>query len=123
MHHLLQGKHVRFILILLSAVLASVLLLMGVQGYVRWQGKQYFGEITRLTDSGFVITDAKVKERMIEITSQTVVRRGVQREQDGFRVGDHVVVVGEMGAGGQIRAALIRIVKNSTKILPSRRAP
>ena len=105
-----------FILALFGVLLASGLFFMGVRSYMRWQEEQhYFGEIVRLTDGGFVISDAKSKESIIDLGEQTMVRLGTRILQNGLQVGDHVIVIGKRSADGHVKAALIRIVENTKK--------
>jgi len=82
---------------------------------MRWQGSQYFGQIVRITDSGFVISDAKAKERIIDIDQKTAIRRGRQPQGGGLQVGERVIVVGKIGAGGHVHASLIRIVEDGPR--------
>ncbi|MEK7649875.1 MAG: DUF5666 domain-containing protein [Patescibacteria group bacterium] len=91
---------------------ALILLLMGVHNYLRWQGSQYFGEVLRMTEGGFVVSDIKVGERTIDVGQETVVRRGRQEQDDGLQVGDRVMIVGESTPSGHIRAGLIRIIED-----------
>ncbi|OGZ45789.1 MAG: hypothetical protein A3C84_00765 [Candidatus Ryanbacteria bacterium RIFCSPHIGHO2_02_FULL_48_12] len=121
--HLFKDKYVRMVLVLLGILLAIVLSLMGVRGYMRWEDRQYFGEIIRITDMGFVITDSIVKERIIDVSDQTVVKKGPHTEQDGFHVGDHVIIVGEASTDGHVQATLVRIVENNQDIILPRRKP
>ncbi|OGI21506.1 MAG: hypothetical protein A2808_00495 [Candidatus Moranbacteria bacterium RIFCSPHIGHO2_01_FULL_55_24] len=85
---------------------------IGAHSYLRWQGNHYFGEVIQITESGFVLSDAKAHERIIDTDKQTVVKEGVRTQQDGLQIGDQVIVVGEEKATGHIKAVLIRIIED-----------
>ena len=83
----------------------------GIRGFMRWDESQYFGKILSMTESGFVISDVKTKERVIDTTDQTVIKKGIRREQGALRVGDQVIVIGSTAFDGHVQASLVRVVE------------
>lgn len=72
-------------------------------------GHGAFGEIIELNDFGFVIKGQGDVERIVITTDDTVVKKGRETVEDGFKVGDSVTIIGSPNEEGQIEAKLIRL--------------
>jgi hypothetical protein len=77
-----------------------------------------FGEIIELKDNGFVIKGRGDTEKLIVITSDTVIKIGMETVEDGLKIGDRVVVIGSPNSEGQIEAKLIRTFAGEEIKLP-----
>jgi len=71
-----------------------------------------FGEIIKINDSDFVIKGRNDMEKVVIITKDTLIKKGMTTiKKDELKVGDNVVVIGSPNEQGQIEAKLIRIFK------------
>lgn len=113
------GSYTRSILMLVGGLFLVAAVCLGIRGFMRWDESQYFGKILRMTDSGFAISDVKTKERIVDITDQTVVKKGIHREQGSLRVGDQVMVIGGTAFDGHVKASLVRVVEVKKNSSPS----
>lgn len=83
-------------------------------------GHGAFGSIIELNDTGFVIQGRGDVEKVIIITSDTIIKQGRETIEDGLKVGGKVTIIGSPNDEGQIEAKLIRIfnegeIKSSNK--------
>lgn len=87
-------------------------------------GHGVFGEIIELNDSGFVVKGRGDIEKVVVTTGDTVVKKGRETAEDGFKVGDRVTIIGSPNEEGQIEAKLIRIFDGEkTSMLHKRSRP
>jgi hypothetical protein len=69
-----------------------------------------FGEIIKINDSDFVIKGQGDVEKVIIITKDTVIKKGMTTiKTEELKVGNQVVVIGSPNEEGQIEAKLIRL--------------
>ena len=73
------------------------------------EGHGAFGEIIELKDEGFIIKGRGDIEKIVIITEDTVIKKGMESVKNGLEVGDQIVVIGSPNEEGQIQAKLIRI--------------
>lgn len=86
-------------------------------------GHGAFGEIIELNDTGFVVKGRSDIEKIIITTDDTVVKKGRETVEDGFKVGDRVTIIGSPNEKGQIEAKLIRVFsEDNPKRLPLRKS-
>lgn len=107
---------IRFRVAVIIGIVLGLFLFIGIHNYIHWHGGDYFGTISQMTENGFVITDANGRDRIVDLNKTTHIRRGPRSVQDGLRVGDRVIVVGDEGPDRHIQAALIRIVGGSNPV-------
>ena len=74
------------------------------------EGHGAFGEIIELNGNSFVIKGRGNVEKIIIITEDTIIKKGMKTIKDGLKVGEHVVIIGSPNEEGQIEAKLIRIL-------------
>jgi len=82
------------------------------------EGHGAFGEIIEVKDDSFVIKGRGDIEKVILITKDTVIKKGMETIKDNLKVGDFVVVIGSPNKEGQIEAKLIRVFEKNPKNLP-----
>lgn len=68
-----------------------------------------FGEIIFLNETGFVIKGRGDTEIVVEITDDTIIKKGGETVEDQLAVGDIAVIIGSPDDLGRIEAKLIRI--------------
>lgn len=73
------------------------------------EGHGAFGEIIELKDNSFVIKGRGGIEKVIVITKETVIKKGIKNVKNGLKIGDYVVIIGSPNDEGQIEAKLIRV--------------
>ena len=73
------------------------------------EGHGAFGEIIEFKDNGFVIKGRGDIEKIVVITEDTVIKKGMETVKDGLKVGDRVTIIGSPNEEGQIEAKLIRV--------------
>ncbi len=82
------------------------------------EGHGAFGEIIELKDNGFVIKGRGDVEKIVIITEDTVIKRGMETVKDSLGVGNGVVIIGSPNEEGQIEAKLIRVFNGELKGSP-----
>jgi len=82
------------------------------------EGHGAFGEIIEVKDDSFVIKGRGDIEKVVLITKDTVIKKGMETIKDNLKVGDFVVVIGSPNKEGQIEAKLIRVFEKNPKNLP-----
>lgn len=88
----------------------GLFLFIGIHNYLHWHGGSYSGTVTQVTETSLVITDANGRERTIDTDETTRIRRGPRSLEDGLRVGDRIIVIGDVSSDRHIHATLIRII-------------
>ena len=69
-----------------------------------------FGEIIKINDSDFIIKGQGDIEKVIIITEDTVIKKGMATiKKEELKIGNRVVVIGSPNEEGQIEAKLIRL--------------
>ncbi len=86
------------------------LLFMGLKSYGKWGGSHYFGAVSEVSDSRFIVVGRKGVPQVFTITIDTIVKRGFRSVGGAVQVGDRVTVSGVEIDGGYIEARLIRIM-------------
>lgn len=79
------------------------------------EGHGAFGEIIEIRDDGFIIKDRGDIEKVVIITKDTIIKKGMKNTEDNLEVGDHVVVIGSPNEEGQVEAKLIRVFNGEPK--------
>lgn len=79
------------------------------------EGHGAFGEIIELKDNGFVIKGRGDVEKIVIITEDTIIKRGMETVRDNLEVGNRVVIIGSPNEEGQIEAKLIRVFNGELK--------
>lgn len=93
-------------------ILGIFIFAIGIKAWFFQPGGEayYFGEITQITESGFIIKGREYAEKTITINNDTVVRKKMKIAKEELRSGAFVIVVGLPTANGQIEARLVRIL-------------
>lgn len=73
------------------------------------EGHGVFGEIIEIEDNSFVVKGQGDIEKVVVITQDTIIKKGMETAADGLKVGENVVIIGSPNEQGQIEAKLIRV--------------
>ncbi|MFZ1988110.1 MAG: hypothetical protein WAV21_03730 [Minisyncoccia bacterium] len=106
-----MGKHTPHYLTWFSVLviaLGSILFIVGVERYERWE-PGVSGEIVAMQEEMLIVRDRGI-ERSILITPETDIRHGREKNEVALKSGDFIIVFGREIEGGIIEADLIRIL-------------
>lgn len=92
-------------------ILGIFIFALGIKSWFFQSGGEqyYFGEITQITDSGFVIKGREYAEKTIVMSNDTIVRKKMEIAKEELKAGVFVIVAGRTEADGTIKAVLVRI--------------
>jgi len=113
-------------IIVIVVVFNAVMFIIGMRtNYLnRWSEGQYFGEITEIHGENIVIQGRNNEKKTVLVTGKTVIKKGRETVKDNLKMGDRIIVFGQLDSEGNIDSELIRIfdkedMKKMREFLPT----
>ncbi len=100
---------IKKIVAIIGAILVIGACAISVVSSLRWRGEYHFGVVTEVSNGSLVIVGPDHISRAVVLVGD--VREGRQRIDGRVATGTDVVVIGEEGLDGIIRATVIRVVR------------
>ncbi|MFA5249409.1 MAG: hypothetical protein WC397_02625 [Candidatus Paceibacterota bacterium] len=90
----------------------------GGQDFIEANGA--FGQVIETGESTMVIKSPDNVEKVVSVDDKTIIKRFQEiLKMAGLKAGDNVVIIGDPGDDGQIKAKFIRVLPSQGSFIPS----